>query len=76
MKVVLVGNENQKEDKFELTMQELIDIVNGRLDHVHMDNPKDNPLVTSYNDGADMMAKYIKDYFANEYDKSVCEARK
>jgi len=62
---------NVSEQSFSLTLAEVVEIVNGRLDHVHMENPKNNPLVTSYNDGADMMAKYIKDYFMNEFDSAA-----
>lgn len=66
-------NVDLKNKSFTLTLEEVVEIVNKRLGFVWMENYKENPLVASYNDGADMMAKYMKDYFMNEYDKAFHE---
>ena len=58
---------------FTLTMDEVITIVNERLKHAHMDNTNDNPLISSFNNGADIMADYIKDYFAYELAKEFAK---
>ena len=58
---------------FTVTMDEFITIVNGRLEHAHIGDSKDNPLVDSFNNGADIMADYIKDYFAYELAKEFAK---
>lgn len=68
--------------KIELTLAELSEIVSEREKHAKMNedhlmpNGKENPLVHSYNDGVDMMARYIMDYFGNEFDKAHDELYK
>ena len=53
----------------EFSLEELIDIINKRLEKGYIVDekanlPGANPLSPAYNDGADMMAKYLKDWFA------------
>ena len=68
--------------KIELTLAELSGIVSERKKHARMNedhlmpNGKENPLVRAYNDGVDMMAKYIVDFFGNEFDKAQDELYK
>lgn len=61
-----------------LTIQEMSDIIQGRMNAAMMDtkmhNGKDNPLSVSYNDGVKVMAKYMGDYFLNEFDQEVYKA--
>lgn len=63
-----------------LTIQEMSDIIQGRMNAAMMDtkmhNGKDNPLSISYNDGVKIMAKYMGDYFMNEFDQeynNICK---
>lgn len=55
------------------SLEELIAIINGRLEKVYINDekagtPGANPLIHAYNDGADMMAKYMKDWFIYYYE--------
>lgn len=56
------------EQKFELTLDEINEIVDGRQKAAHMDentmkNGEKNPLNTAWNCGVDCMAKYMRDWF-------------
>ena len=39
-------------------------------------DPENNPLIDSYNNGVDILAKYIKEYIGSEFDKVIDELRK
>ena len=64
--------------KIEMTLQELVDIINDRrrasyIDPTTNDGKEQNCLVIAFNEGVDLMAKYIGDYFQNEFDKKNTE---
>ena len=67
-----------KDQTITLTLQEMSDIIEGRRKAAVMDttmlNGKENPLSVSYNDGVKVMAKYMGDYFLNEFDQEVYKA--
>ena len=61
-----------------LSLQEIADIVKVRQNHARMgtmmpDGKTENYLNVCYNSGVDMMAKYILDFFVNEFDKARFE---
>lgn len=62
-----------KEMKVTVTLEEMVDIINGREKAATMDtimpSGKENPLSVSYNDGVKVMAKYMRDWFGNEFDQ-------
>lgn len=64
---------NLKEMKVTVTLEEMVDIINGREKAAKMDtimpSGKENPLSVSYNDGVKVMAKYMRDWFGNEFDQ-------
>lgn len=71
---------NLKEMKVTVTLEEMVDIINGREKAAKMDtimpSGKENPLSVSYNDGVKIMSKYMADYFMNEFDQADYEAKK
>ena len=64
---------NLKEMKVTVTLEEMVDIINGREKAATMDtimsNGKENPLCVQYNNGVNMMAKYMRDWFGNKFDE-------
>ena len=58
-----------------MTLAEIGEIVGVRKKAAHMetimsDGKSENYLNVCYNNGVDMMAKYILDFFGNEFDKA------
>ena len=70
---------NQAESTVELSFQELVDIIKGRQKHAHIDpimsDGSENYLSVCHNDGVDLMARYLLDWFGNEYDKKAEEIK-
>ena len=71
---------NLKEMKVTVTLEEMVDIINGREKAAKMDtimpSGKENPLSVSYNDGVKVMAKYIRDWFGNRFDEEQIDQYK
>ena len=66
---------NLEDGTITLTLAEIGEIVGVRKKAAHMettmaDGKSENYLNVCYNQGVDMMAKYILDFFGNEFDKA------
>ena len=66
---------NLSDGTITMTLQEIADVVKVRQDHAKMetimaDGKSENYLNVCFNEGVDMMAKYILDFFGNEFDKA------
>ena len=70
---VIIGD---SQDKIQFTLNEIKEIIDGRVSKAKMSNPENNPLIDSYNNGVDILAKYIKEYIGSEFDKVIDELRK
>ena len=59
--------------KITVTLEEMVEIIRGREMAAKMgttmSNGKENSLSVSYNDGVEMMAKYMRDWFLNKFDE-------
>ena len=59
--------------KIELNLDEMIEIINERQKNAHMDptmsdGKSQNHLIVCSNQGVDLMAKYMKDFFQYKFD--------
>ena len=64
-----------KDGTITLTLAEIGDVVGVRKKAAHMetimaDGKTENYMCSCYNQGVDIMAKYILDFFGNEFDKA------
>lgn len=66
---------NLNDGTITMTLAEIGEIVGVRKKAAHMetimaDGKSENYLNVCYNNGVDMMAKYVLDFFGNEFDKA------